>query len=627
MMFFITTCSIIEHMNIGRARHCRNCSASNSEANPAFQSVASPFQTREFCIEIDYEGKVLSVEAGAVEDVPEDLIHIAMDLSSDPASQCTFIYSPQGSKVLCGVSITVRPEDGRPITAVIAGQHNYALPYGLTIRELDVLTNLALGRTSVDIANRLNLSTRTVTTHIDHVMRKMGVSNRTSAAVIAVEEGLIRFPFPGGAEGFDLLRLGRAMRVETQRQIASRPRLVRKPLVVGAALPLQGFASADGMEMAQATQLAVDELNQRGGIDGRMLTVDIVDVDIMSAESISRAFATLTERNVDVITSGYLARQEIAHETVADSGIPYVHAATMSAMEQRVRDDPSRYKHIFQICPSDSNYAPRFVEVMTELRDRKQWEPSSNRLVVIQGAWALTDFGLSDASVVAEVNGWQLEVVSSLGEDEDSWTELANRIVQSEPAAVMIGNYFVQGTVSFLHQFFQDPSDTLLYSIYAPSVPEFRELMGDRAEGLLWATVTGTYSDPLARAFVTKYKARFSKNPGRSHAGIAYDRVKAVAQAWSQVSNPRDHASVARELRGVIHRGVNGIYYLGGTSQTALTYPGTTIDPSMGQAHLIFQIQDGHQRILGPAPYSDATFRLPRWLSRTRSVLPATEPV
>jgi branched-chain amino acid transport system substrate-binding protein len=617
----VTRCCTLGRMGTGRDRRCQNCGATNRKLDRVRGSVMTPFTEKEFCIEVDFEGRVLSVEAGFIGDVPEELIHIAMDLAVDSGSHCAFIWSPDGSRTPCGVTIDVRPVGGGPGIATISGQYNYELPYGLTVRELDVLTILAVGKTNVDIADRLVLSTRTVTTHIDHVMRKMGVFSRTSAAVIAVDEGLIRVPFPGGDEGFDLLRLGRALRVETQRRTSAVPRRVRKPLIIGAALPLRGFAAADGMEMAQATQLAVDELNLRGGIDGRLLAMDIVDVDIMDADSIRRALTSLTEREVDVITSGYFAHQGVAHEIVADSGIPYLHAATMSAMEQRVRDNPTRYGRIFQVCPSDSNYAPRFIEVMSELRDRKQWAPSSDRLVVIQGAWDLTNLGVAEAATIADLNGWQLEVVRPFDDHEASWAVVADRIRRSEPAAVMIGHYLVEGTVSFLDQFLKAPSDTLLYSIYAPSVPEFRELMGELAEGIVWATVTGTYSDPLARAFVAKYNTRFNKNPGRSHAGIAYDRVKAMAQAWSQVSNPRDYTSVARELRGVIHRGVNGVYYFGGASQTALTYTGATADPSLAQAHLVFQIQGGHQRILSPAPYSDATFRAPLWLRRTHSTL------
>jgi branched-chain amino acid transport system substrate-binding protein len=252
------------------------------------------------------------------------------------------------------------------------------------------------------------------------------------------------------------------------------------------------------------------------------------------------------------------------------------------------------------------------------LRDAGQWLPSSKRLIVVQGAWDLTNLGLGRATSIADQHGWQLEVLRPFDDGASSWAEVAQLVRRSEPAAVMIGHYLVDGTIAFIDEFLMCPSDTLIYSVYAPSIPEFRELMGARAEGIIWATVTGTYSDPFARAFAGKYRNRFGKNPGRSHAGIAYDRVRVVAQAWSQVANPRDHAAVARELRGIVHRGVNGVYYFGGASQTALTYPGPSVDPSLTQAHLVFQIQGGRQRILSPSPYADSTFRPAAWLRRTQ---------
>jgi branched-chain amino acid transport system substrate-binding protein len=38
------------------------------------------------------------------------------------------------------------------------------------------------------------------------------------------------------------------------------------------------------------------------------------------------------------------------------------------------------------------------------------------------------------------------------------------------------------------------------------------------------------------------------------------------------------------------------------------------MDPSLGEAHLIFQVQPGWHRIIDPAPYAESLFRLPPWL-------------
>ena len=60
----------------------------------------------------------------------------------------------------------------------------------LTPRELDVLRLLAEGRTNREITQQLHLSLSTVKTHLEHIMVKLEVSDRTQAALKAVELGL-----------------------------------------------------------------------------------------------------------------------------------------------------------------------------------------------------------------------------------------------------------------------------------------------------------------------------------------------------------------------------------------------------------------------------------------------------
>lgn len=61
----------------------------------------------------------------------------------------------------------------------------------LTPRELDVLRLLAQGKTNREIAALLIVSAGTIKVHVEHIIAKLGVSDRTQAAVRAVELGLI----------------------------------------------------------------------------------------------------------------------------------------------------------------------------------------------------------------------------------------------------------------------------------------------------------------------------------------------------------------------------------------------------------------------------------------------------
>ncbi len=62
---------------------------------------------------------------------------------------------------------------------------------GLTPREMEILKLIAEGNTNQQIAEKYYLSPTTVKTHVQNIFHKLGVSDRTQAAVLAVRCGLI----------------------------------------------------------------------------------------------------------------------------------------------------------------------------------------------------------------------------------------------------------------------------------------------------------------------------------------------------------------------------------------------------------------------------------------------------
>jgi DNA-binding NarL/FixJ family response regulator len=61
----------------------------------------------------------------------------------------------------------------------------------LTRREREVLELIAGGRSNKRIALELGISEKTVKTHVGHLLAKLGVSDRTQAALLAVQQGLV----------------------------------------------------------------------------------------------------------------------------------------------------------------------------------------------------------------------------------------------------------------------------------------------------------------------------------------------------------------------------------------------------------------------------------------------------
>lgn len=82
---------------------------------------------------------------------------------------------------------------GRRITAILTdppGKGPLPLP-NLTPRERDVLTLLSHGYRNREISHQLGMSEKTVRNHLSHLLIKLGVPDRTAAALLAREAGIL----------------------------------------------------------------------------------------------------------------------------------------------------------------------------------------------------------------------------------------------------------------------------------------------------------------------------------------------------------------------------------------------------------------------------------------------------
>ena len=93
-------------------------------------------------------------------------------------------------KVASGEPIWSRDELRRVTGALSTPRAAVDLEVPLTKRESEVLKQLALGLSNREIAQALSISYETVKEHVQHILRKVGVSDRTQAAVWAVRRGL-----------------------------------------------------------------------------------------------------------------------------------------------------------------------------------------------------------------------------------------------------------------------------------------------------------------------------------------------------------------------------------------------------------------------------------------------------
>jgi DNA-binding NarL/FixJ family response regulator len=63
--------------------------------------------------------------------------------------------------------------------------------HALTARELSVLERIVAGRANKEIASDLDISEATVKSHINNLLSKLGVADRTHAATVALQRGIV----------------------------------------------------------------------------------------------------------------------------------------------------------------------------------------------------------------------------------------------------------------------------------------------------------------------------------------------------------------------------------------------------------------------------------------------------
>lgn len=479
------------------------------------------------------------------------------------------------------------------------------IPYGVTTREVDILTLIALGMTNGQIAKRLGTSPRTVSTQVERLLVKLGQRTRGGLAALVVDTALIRLPVPGGVD--DVPCIGPVeveqalLRGTVEYRKSSAPqRLKRRPFLLGTVVPSVGPIAADGVEASRGSTLAVEQINARGGIGGRLIEHLLVDVDMTDGDSVCKSFASLFDQEVDAITTSYVnAENPIVLDLVADFGRPFLHLATFQDQVDLVRNDPIRYGMVFQTCPSETHYGSGLIRFLDSLVIRKLWRPRSRRIVTIELDALSTKTTNETFLSRAQASGWAVHDVIRVPLGLKDWSDVVKHVSAADPAVIMITHFVAGDVIALQAALHASQTKALVYHVYGASVPQFAAHLGPAAEGVIWASVTGLYDDLLGDQFRQVYTQRFGEVPGWAQASAAYDQVGVLAAAWA-ATDTQSAGEVIRYLRQSAYRGLNGVYYLGQPGQSSRGYPDEVPDPSLGQAQMIYQYQGGQSRALSP---------------------------
>jgi branched-chain amino acid transport system substrate-binding protein len=316
----------------------------------------------------------------------------------------------------------------------------------------------------------------------------------------------------------------------------------------------------------------------------------------------------------DVIFSGYHLTSGPEFDICANAGVLYYNNNTQKAWTDRYAGDPEKYWSIFQTDPNDEWYGGGFALYLNQIIEAGQFTPESKTAAIIHGDEAYGSFiGKTFEDQIKEF-GWEVTMNEAItvGNVAD-WGPLLSKVRDNPPGILFTADYNPADNAAMIKQFAADPVNCVLYQQYGPSVPEYLELAGDAANGVIWATVLGFLPDKIGLDWVEKYKAKFNVTPGYANAPGGYDQVWVWAKAVALAGDPFDYKKVARMTEMGIHRGTTGASSF--ENHGGRCYPWQVNDPALGQSHTIYQIQNQQQVLVFPDPYSQGAFQLPPWFS------------
>ncbi|MFN8828903.1 MAG: ABC transporter substrate-binding protein [Labrys sp. (in: a-proteobacteria)] len=397
-----------------------------------------------------------------------------------------------------------------------------------------------------------------------------------------------------------------------------------EPVPIGSALPMSGFAAADGVEFKNGLDLAAEEINAAGGILGRPVEIHIEDTKDMGADIVTQAMQRLIDRHATgAIINGYnVGTNMVEMDVAADNDVIFVHYNTLISHNTKFLTDPTRYYSSFQGDPPEFFYGPGFLLFMKTLIDTGQWKPANKKIAIIPSA---NEYSIVIANAIKDKvkeYGFEEGLFETVPFPTNQWGPTLAKLRADPPAAIAVTHFLPQDLAQFMVQFLAEPIPSLVYMQYGPSLPAFREIGKDAVNGVIYSTVIGCLPDEFSAGFRKVYREKFGPNAAFLTGSQTYDGLwhyalsAAIAGGAGAPADKAQNTKVANAMKRLIYRGVNGTYRANPAGQSAYCYPTEIGDPSLGMAHQFLQHQDYTQdpKLIAPSLYATDAFKMPPWI-------------
>ncbi|OGG43291.1 hypothetical protein A2841_03815 [Candidatus Kaiserbacteria bacterium RIFCSPHIGHO2_01_FULL_48_10] len=297
---------------------------------------------------------------------------------------------------------------------------------------------------------------------------------------------------------------------------------------IGAALALSGDAAPWGEVSRNAAQLAVDEINQGGGINGKQVILAVEDTKSSSKDSVTAVSKLVNVDKVQAVMITWLDSYPGA-ESVMPVNMPLV---SQDAAIESV-NVPVNHPNVFSLWYRTAAKAESVLGAMAQEQVKTAYIVTQNdSYYATLNSFLKKEAGKQGIAIIA---------AESLNPSDDARTVVA-KIKSLKPDAVFFGSYDDKLSVNFIKSY----RDIIGYSIpfYGDEFIE-QDFMGKSFNPAWFEGITYYVPADPNKAFAEKYMARFGVGPKFS-AGTTYDTVKILAKYLADM--PSDTAAYMKGM-------------------------------------------------------------------------------
>ncbi|MFI6453502.1 branched-chain amino acid ABC transporter substrate-binding protein [Streptosporangium amethystogenes] len=291
-----------------------------------------------------------------------------------------------------------------------------------------------------------------------------------------------------------------------------------EPIVLGMLIPQSGSEAAIGPYMSNAAQLAIDEINAKGGVLGRKLELKTAD-DACDAQSAAAGANKLVTEGIDVSVGGYCSGATLPTLPIfGKAGIPMIIPAANS---QELVDQ--KLKHVFLINGTGSQQAAAAEKWITK-------QGAGSVALMHDNTSYSKDIALRTQTLLEAPGGAEAAIIEAVTPKESDYSANITNVLAKKPDFVYWTGYFQEGGL-IARQLRQAGYKGSIMVGDGSVSPKLVEIAGAEAAEGLYATMTQT-PDTLegAEGWIDAYKKKYSAEPG-PYSNQAYDAVRLAAEA------------------------------------------------------------------------------------------------